>query len=80
MRMRQSLAEWEEAFHEEQTEEVERRERLRQQAAERSRRRRARQVEFHGTLRFVGLIVTILATSVIVTVIMFETLALLIGG
>ncbi len=80
MRMRQSSAQWEEAFHEETAVEVERRRRLRQEAAERSRRRGARRVERHGTLRFVGLIVAILATSVIVTLVMFETLALLIEG
>jgi uncharacterized membrane protein len=78
--MRQSVAEWEEAFHSETAEEIQRRARLRREAAERSRERSARRVERHGTLRFVGLIVAILATSVVVTVVMFETLALLIGA
>lgn len=80
MRMRQSLAEWEEAFHDETAEEIQRRARLRREAAQRSRERSARRVERHGTLRFVGLIAVILATSVVVTVVMFETLALLIGA
>ena len=77
--MRQSEAQWEEAFHEEYAEEQARRTRLRRQAATRSRQRSVRRVERHGTLRFIGLIVAILATSVIVTIVMFETLALLIS-
>ena len=80
MRMRQSIAEWEEAFHEERAEEVARRARLRREAAQRSRQRSVKRVERHGTLRFVGLIAAILATSVVVTLVMFETLARLIGG
>lgn len=77
--MRQSEAQWEEAFHEEYAEEQARRARLRRQAATRSKQRSARRVERHGTLRFLGLIIAILATSVIVTIVMFETLALLIS-
>jgi anti-sigma-K factor RskA len=79
MRMRQSLAEFEEAFHEEAVTERERRSLLRHQAAQRSRTRRHDRVERHGNLRFAGLVLAILATSVIVTLVMFESLALLIG-
>ena len=75
--MQQSRAEWEEAFHAERAEEDARRARLRRQAAQRSRQRRAVQSERHATLRFVGLVAAILATAIIVTVVMFETLALL---
>ena len=80
MRMRQSLAEWEAAFHEEIVEEQSRRERLRQEAVARSRARRQERVHKQGTLRFVGLVTAILATSILVTVVMFEALARLIGS
>jgi hypothetical protein len=79
MRMRQSLAEFEAAFREEAVELVARRERLRKEAAERARRRRHERVERQGTMRFVGLVAAILATAVLVTIAMFEALALLAG-
>jgi hypothetical protein len=79
MRMRQSLAQFEAAFEEEAFEERERLARRRQQAAQRSRVRRSQRDETRSTLRFVGLVATILLTAVVVTIIMFETLTLLIG-
>ena len=80
MRMRQSLAQWEERFHEQAAAELDRRERLRREAVKRSRVRRAEKVEKHGRLRFIGLVLAILATSVMVTFVMFETLARLMGS
>jgi anti-sigma-K factor RskA len=79
MRMRQSLAQFEAAFRAEAAASRERRERLRHQAASRSRARRAERVEKQGTLRFIGLALAIVATTVIVTIAMFETLTLLVG-
>jgi hypothetical protein len=79
MRMQQSLSDWEEAFEQEQEEERERLERLRRQAADRSRSRRYERVSKQGNLRFVALVFAILLTSVVVTVVMFESLALLVG-
>jgi hypothetical protein len=79
MRMRQSLAQFEAAFHEEAAESRVRREHLRSEAVKRSRARRAERVEKHGTLRFIALVLAIIATSVIVTIAMFETLALVVG-
>ncbi len=79
MRMRQSLAQYEEAFREEAAESVQRREHLRRQAVKRSRVRRVEKVHKHGTFRFIGLCLAILATTVIVTVAMFQALALLAG-
>jgi hypothetical protein len=79
MKMRQSLAQFEAAFREEAAESVARRERLRRQAAHRSRARRIERVHKRGTLRFVGLCLAILATTVIVTIAMFQALALLAG-
>ena len=77
MRMQRSLAQLEEAFREEAIEEQERRALLRREAAARSRSRRHQRVEKQGNLRFVALVTAILLTSVIVTIVMFETLALL---
>ncbi len=79
MRMRQSLAQFEAAFREEAAESVQRREHLRRQAAHRSRARRVERVQKQGTLRFVGLCLAILATTVLVTLVMFQALALLAG-
>lgn len=80
MRMRRSLAQFEAAFHEETAEEKWRRERLRREAAERSRARRVERVHRSGKLRYFGLVLSIIATSVIVTIVMLQTLAAVIGG
>jgi hypothetical protein len=79
MRMRPSLSQYEAAFREEAADSVVRREHLRRQAAHRSRVRRVERVHKHGTLRFVGLIATILVTTVVVTVVMFQVLAAVAG-
>ena len=79
MKMRQSLAQFEAAFREEAAESVDRRERLRRQAVNRSRARRFERVEKAGTMRFVGLCLVILATTVVVTLVMFQALSMLAG-
>lgn len=79
MRMRQSIAQFEEAFREEAAESVVRRERLRKQSAQRSRVRRVDRTNKAGRFRFVLLGLTLVATAVIVTWAMFETLAMLAG-
>jgi hypothetical protein len=79
MRMRQSLHQFEAAFREEAADSVARRERLRREAVQRSRVRRVERVRKHGTLRFIGLIATILATTAIVTWLMFQALASVAG-
>ena len=79
MRMRQSLAQFEAAFREEAAESVVRREKLRRQAAQRSRVRRHERIQKQGKLRFSLLALTIVTTAVVVTVVMFETLSLLVG-
>jgi hypothetical protein len=79
MRMRQSLAQFEEAFREEAAESIVRRERLRKEAAQRSRVRRVERVRKQGSLRFTFLALSIVVTAVIVTIVMFETLAMLAG-
>ena len=79
MRMRQSVHQFEAAFREEAAASVVRRERLRRLAAQRSRVRRVEKVHKHGTLRFIGLIATILVTTVVVTIVMFQVLASVAG-
>ncbi len=79
MRMRQSLAQFEAAFREEAVEDRRRRERLRREAAQRSYTRRLQRREKHGNMRFVALVLAMIATTVIVTIVMFQTLALLLG-
>ena len=79
MKMRQSLAQFEAAFREEAAESVHRRERLRRQAVHRSRARRVERVQKHGTMRFIALCLTIVATTVIVTLVMFQALAMIAG-
>jgi hypothetical protein len=79
MRMRQSLAQFERDFREAAVESVHRRERLRKDAAERSRVRRKVRVQKQGKLRFTLLALTIVGTAVVVTIVMFETLALLVS-
>jgi cell division septal protein FtsQ len=79
MRMRQSLAEFEEAFREEAAESIARREQLRKRSAQRSRARRVERQRKQGKLRFALLALSIILTAVIVAIAMFETLALLVG-
>ncbi len=77
MKMRQSLAQFEAAFREETVDERDRRERLRRDAAARSRQRRVYKNNRNGNLRYVALVFAMVATAVIVTIAMFQTLYLL---
>jgi hypothetical protein len=79
MRMRQSLAEIEEAFAEEVVEDRERRERLARRAQMRSRRRHIEKAHKAGSMRFALLVLTLIATAVIVTIAMFQTLYYVMG-
>ena len=79
MKMRQSLAQLERAFIEESQVDRQRREALRRQAALRSRQRHIERVRKHSTLRFVALVLTLVATAVIVTIAMFQTLYIVLG-
>jgi cell division septal protein FtsQ len=79
MRMRQSIAEIEEAFFEQIEEDRERRERLRRHAQQRERRRRAERTHRQGSLRFALVLLTLIATAVIVTIAMFQTLYYVMG-
>ena len=79
MRMRQSLNQLERAFHEESVADRERRESLRRQAAQRSRQRQIERVHKRGSMRFGLLVLVLVATAVLVTVAMFETLYVVMG-
>ena len=79
MRMRQSIAQFEEAFREEAADSIERREHLRKRSAHRARVRRVHRSRKAGKLRFTLLALTLIATAVVVTIVMFETLAMLAG-
>jgi hypothetical protein len=79
MRMRRSVAEIEEAFAEEISLDRRRRDSLRRTAEQRARKRHVQRRNKRGTVRFVLLVLTLVATAAIVTVAMFRTLYLLLG-
>ena len=79
MRMRQSLAEIEEAFEQEIELDRTRRERLNKTAIRRTRSRRVQRVHKKGSVRFILLTLALIATAVVVTVAMFEALYIVMG-
>ena len=79
MRMRQSIGQLERAFVEEIELDRARRENLRRTAAQRSRVRRVQRRQQRGSLRFFLLVLSLIATAVLVTVAMFETLYYVMG-
>ena len=79
MRMRQSPSQLEQAFAEEVMLDRARREHLRRTAAQRARQRRVQRRQQRSSLRFFLLVVSIIATAVLVTIAMFETLYYVIG-
>lgn len=79
MSTRQSLGQLEREFKEEVARERQRRESMQKHVRTRSKKRHVERVRKHGFLRFVGLMVAIIATAVLVTMAMFETLARLLG-
>jgi hypothetical protein len=79
-RMRQSIDQFEEAFERESLVEQKRRRDLQKRAANRSRARHIVKTEQRGRVRFSVLVVALTATAVTVVVVMFETLAWIVGG
>jgi anti-sigma-K factor RskA len=75
MRMQQSLSQFEVAFEQEAALERRRREQLRQRASARSRARRIQRTETRGKVNFWVLLLALSFTVVVVTIVMFETLA-----
>lgn len=75
-----SQEQFEEAFARAQEIDERRKRELQQRAANRSRARKIAQSERSGKVRFSVLAVALTLTTIIVIVVMFETLALLVGG
>jgi len=79
VRMRQSLSELEREFAKEISLERRRRASLRRTTEQRAFKREVDRRQRRGSVRFVLLVLTLIATAVIVTVVMFRTLYLLLG-
>jgi hypothetical protein len=79
MRMRQSIAEIEDAFFEEIEEDREEAERLRKRAQRRQAERMHKRRHRHGSMRFVLLVLVLIGTAVAVTYAMFTTLYYVLG-
>jgi hypothetical protein len=77
--MRQSLDEFERAFVEEIHEDRARRDSVRRMAIMRARERDLQRVHKRGTARFIVLVLVLIATAVIVTIAMFQTLYVVMG-
>ena len=77
--MRQSLADLEQAFAEEITQDRRRRDSLRRTTEQRAYNREVEKRHKRGSVRFLMLVLTLILTAVIVTVAMFRTLYLLLG-
>ena len=78
-RLRQNLREFESKFREEIRADRERRYEIHERAETRIRVRRLDRQHRHGTLRFAMLVLLLIATAVVVTVAMFETLYIVLG-
>jgi hypothetical protein len=79
MRMQQTLTDYETAFAQEAALERRRRQQLRQRAVNRSKARRIASAESRGKVAFGTLLIALSVTVVTVTLVMFETLAWLVG-
>ena len=79
MRMRQSLAQLEQEFRHETQLDRSRRETLRRHAVRRSRLRTHERRKKRSSVRYWVLVLSLIATALIVTVAMFETLYYLLG-
>jgi hypothetical protein len=79
MRMRQSLAQLERAFVEEVHQDRDRRASLHRTAESRTYRRAIRRETKRSSFRFAMLCLTLVATAVIVTIVMFKLLFLVLG-
>jgi hypothetical protein len=80
MKMRQSLAQIEQEFRHEMELDSRRQETLRRRAVSRTRKRSRARERHKSSIRFWVLVLSLIATALIVTVAMFETLYRLLGG
>ena len=79
MKMRQSLAQLEQEFRQETQMDRRRSETLRRRTSNRTRKRHHEREQKRSSIRFWLLVFSLIATAVIVTVAMFETLYYLLG-
>ena len=79
MKMRQSLADFEQALAKEISLDRHRRDSLRRTAEKRTLKREVDRRHKRGSVRFVLLVLTLILTAAVVTVVMFRTLYLLLG-
>jgi hypothetical protein len=79
VKMRQSLADWEQAFVKEITLDRKRRDSLRRTTEQRAIKRDLEKRHKRGSFRYAMLVLTLIMTAAIVTVVMFRTLYLLLG-
>ncbi len=79
MKMRQSLADWEQAFVKEIKLDRHRRDSLRRTTEQRALKRDIDKRHKRGSVRYALLVLTLIMTAVIVTVVMFRTLYLLLS-
>jgi hypothetical protein len=79
MRMRESLAQLERAFVDEIEQDRVKAERLRREAERRTRERERAKTHKRGSMRFGLLYLILVATAVLVTIAMFETLYYVMG-
>jgi anti-sigma-K factor RskA len=79
MRMQQSLSEFEQALSQEMAVERAMRERAVRRVEKRNRQRHLAKVHRRGSFRYLMLVLSIIATAVVVTIAMFETLYYVMG-
>lgn len=80
VRLQQSLTDFERAFEDQIRAERQAALRVHEKVAHRATQRQIDTVNRRGTLRFLGLVATLLATATIVTLVMFRVLYLVLGG
>jgi hypothetical protein len=78
--MDQSLVEFERAFADQIREERRAATLVQAKVAHREKQRQIETVNRQGTLRYLGLVVTLIMTAVIVTIVMFKVLYLVLGS
>ena len=79
MGMRESLVQFEQAFHEETHADRRRRTAVQRKVAVRADERRRARLHRRGSVRFGLLVLILIATAVLVTLAMFETLYIVMG-
>ena len=79
MKMRQTLDEFEQKFVEEVYADRRRQDAAIKRTEQRNRSRHAQRTKRHGNLRFLLLVLAIIATATIVTIVMFRTLYIVMG-